>query len=109
MTHKYVNPDEFCYFNNHIVWYSPVFEVFKMGCDISVGQGTEFIRPDIVESQSQPLFFDSPFICFRTELWCEKSIIKIFHECKNNQALDSFFQKTHNIAMQQKLHKIRFS
>ena len=33
-----------------------------MGCDISVGQGTEFIRPDIVESQSQPLFFDSPFI-----------------------------------------------
>ena len=64
LTHKYVNPDEFCYFNNHIVWYSPVFEVFKMGCDISVGQGTEFIRPDIVESQSQPLFFDSPFSYF---------------------------------------------
>ena len=63
LTHKYVNPDEFYFFNNHIVWYSPVFEVFKMGCDISVGQGTEFIRPDIVESQSQPLFFDSPFNC----------------------------------------------
>ena len=34
----------------NIVWYSPVFEVFKMGCNISVGQGTELIRPDIVES-----------------------------------------------------------
>ena len=33
-----------------------------MGCDISVGQWTEFLRPDIVKSQSQPLFFDSPFI-----------------------------------------------
>ena len=55
----YVNPNEFCDFNNHIVWYSPVFEVLKMGCNISVGQGTEFIRPDIVESRSKP-FFDSP-------------------------------------------------
>ena len=62
LTHKYVNPDEFCYFNNHIVWYSPVFEVFKMGCDISVGQGTEFLRPDIVESQSQPLFLTHPLL-----------------------------------------------
>ena len=32
-----------------------------MGCNISVGQGKEFIRPDIVDSRSQPLFFDSPF------------------------------------------------
>ena len=32
-----------------------------MGCDISVGQGTESIKPDIVKSRSQPLFFDSPF------------------------------------------------
>ena len=40
LTHKYVNPNEFCDFNNHIVWYSPVFEVFKMGCNIFVGQGT---------------------------------------------------------------------
>ena len=53
-----VNPNKFCDFNNHIVWYSPVFEVFKIGCDISVGHGTEFIRPDIVESQSQPLFIN---------------------------------------------------
>ena len=30
-----------------------------MGYNITVGQGTEFIRPDIVESQSKP-FFDSP-------------------------------------------------
>ena len=36
-------------------------EVFKMGYNIFVGQGTEFIRPDIIESQSQPPF-DSPFI-----------------------------------------------
>ena len=36
-----------------------------MGCDISVGQGTEFIRPDIVESQSQPLFLTHPLYCFR--------------------------------------------
>ena len=35
-----------------------------MGCDISVGQGTEFIRPDIVESQSQPLFLTHPLIVF---------------------------------------------
>ena len=62
LTHKYVNPDEFCFFNDHILWYSPVFEVFKMGCYISVGQGTEFIRTDIVESSSQPPFFESPFI-----------------------------------------------
>ena len=61
MIHKYVNPHEFYDFNNHIVWYFTVFEVFKMGCNISVGQGKEFIRPDIVESQSQPIFFDSPF------------------------------------------------
>ena len=61
LTLNYVNPDEFCDFNYHIVWYFPVFEVFKMGCNISVGQGTEFIRPNIVESQSQPLFIDSPF------------------------------------------------
>ena len=47
---------------NETKGYSPVFEVFKMGCNISVGQGTEFIRPDIVESQSQPFFFDSPII-----------------------------------------------
>ena len=33
-----------------------------MGCNISVGQGKEIIRPDIDESQSQPLFFDSPFM-----------------------------------------------
>ena len=33
-----------------------------MGCNISVGLGTEFIRPDIVESRNQPPFFDSPFI-----------------------------------------------
>ena len=46
----------------NIVWYSPVFEVFKMGCYISVGQGTEFIRTDIVESSSQHPFFESPFI-----------------------------------------------
>ena len=32
-----------------------------MGCNISVGQGKEFIRPDIDESQSQFRFFDSPF------------------------------------------------
>ena len=57
LTHNYVNPNEFCDFNNYIVWYSPVFEVIKMRCNISVGQGTEFIRPDIVESWSQPLFF----------------------------------------------------
>ena len=55
LTLNYVNPDEFCDFNNHIVRYSPVFEVFKMGCNIFVGQGTEFIRPDIIESQSLPL------------------------------------------------------
>ena len=60
-THNYVKPKEFCDFNNHILWYSPVFEVFKMGCNISVGQGIEFIRPDIVMCRSQPLFFDSPF------------------------------------------------
>ena len=62
LTYNHVNPDEFCDFNNHIVWYSAIFEVLKMGCNISVGQGKEFIRPDIVESRSQPLFFDSPFI-----------------------------------------------
>ena len=61
MTHNYVNPNEFCDFNNHIVWYSAIFEVLKMGCNISVGQGKEFIRPDIDESQSQFRFFDSPF------------------------------------------------
>ena len=44
------------------VWYSPVFEVFKMGCNISVGQDTEFIRPGIVKSQSQPLFLTHPLI-----------------------------------------------
>ena len=49
-----------------ILWYSPVFEVFKMGCNSSVGQGTEFITPDIVDSQSQPFFFDSSFIIYNT-------------------------------------------
>ena len=32
-----------------------------MGCNISVGQGKEFIRPNIDESQSQFRFFDSSF------------------------------------------------
>ena len=48
-TINYANPKEFCDFNNHIVWNSPVFEVFKMGCNIFAGQGTEFIKPDMVQ------------------------------------------------------------
>ena len=58
----YVNPNEFCDFNDNIVWYSPVLEVFKMGCNISVGQGTEIIRPEIIESQSQPIFWTHPLV-----------------------------------------------
>ena len=73
LTHNYVNRNEFCDFDNNIVWYSPLFEVFKMGCIISVGQGTEIIRPDMVESQNQP-FFDSPF-SFKS------SFLKIVHLC----------------------------
>ena len=59
-THNYVKPKEFCDFNNHILCYSPVFEVFKMGHNIFAGQGTEFIKPDMVECWSQPLFLTHP-------------------------------------------------
>ena len=44
----YVNPNEFCDFDNHILWYSSVFEVFKMGRNIFAGQ--EFTRPEMIES-----------------------------------------------------------
>ena len=47
------------HFNNHIIYGNYLYYRFsksKMWCNISVSQGTELIRPDIVESQSQPLF-----------------------------------------------------
>ena len=92
LTHNYFNPNKFCDFNNHIVSHSPVFVVFKRGCNISVGQGTEFIRPDIVESRSQPLSFDSPFNSKLYLLHCRKNFL--FYVPEQGHESNNIFQVT---------------
>ena len=60
-----------------------------MGYNISLGQGTEFIRPDIVESRSQSLLFNSPF---KSKLYYIAG--KIFYVPEQGHESNNIFQVT---------------
>ena len=58
-----MNSVTFIIFYGDLLYKSPVFKVFKnRRLTLNVIKVTEIIRIDIVECQSQPLFFDSPLI-----------------------------------------------